>query len=126
VDGFPVASARETQAARERLAWIGAPVPRITITLRPARIVAIAVVRSITCIVPLIVSLTMVMTLLHRARSTSERRPDVVIVAVAFVSIAVAWVALIAVIAGIEVHRASAKLKPAVLVSDAGLRRMCA
>jgi hypothetical protein len=105
VDGFPVASAREIQAARERLARIGASVPRITITLRPACIVAVAVVGTITSVLPLIVALTSLVMLLYGARATPERQPEVVIVAVAFVSIAVAWIALITEIAGIEVHR---------------------
>ena len=44
----------------------------------------------------------------------------------ALIAIAVAWVALVAIVARIEIHDTSAELDGAVLASDAGLRRMCA
>lgn len=104
VDGFPVASPREIQATCERLARIGASAPRVAIAFRPACIVVVAVVGTVTSVVPLVIPLTMIAMLLDRSRSPSERQPDIVIVAVTLIPIAVAWVALIAVIARIEIH----------------------
>jgi hypothetical protein len=118
-------SAREIQATCERLAWIGGSVPRVTITPRPACIVAVAVVGTITSVVSLIVAVTRLVMLLYGTRATPDRQPDVILVAVALVSIALAGISLIAVITWIEVHSTSAEAN-AVPASDMGLRRMCA
>jgi hypothetical protein len=87
VDDFAVTAAGQVEPAREHFPRVVCTVPRIAIALRPARIVAIAVVRTITCSMPIVVTVTTVMA------------------AVALVPvIRVARIACVIVVARIEVH----------------------
>jgi len=126
VDHFAVTPARQVQAAREYLARVGGAVPWLTITLRPTGILPIAMICAVTGVVPIVVSFTFVMGLGRRTRATPEREPVVIVIPIALVPIAVAWVALLAVVAWVEVHDTSAELHVTVLAGDARLRRMCA
>jgi hypothetical protein len=74
VDDFAVTAAGQVEPAREHVPRVRRTVPRIAIALRPARIIAIAVVCTITCIMPIVVTVTaIVMCLdLRRTRSASE------------------------------------------------------
>ena len=126
VDHVAVTTARQIEATGKHLTRIGATVPRIAIAPRPSGILAIPMVRAVTCVVPIVVACTLVMVFGRRTRATSERQPVVIVIPIALVAIAVARVPLVAVVARIEVHHTSADLDATVLASDAGLRRMCA
>jgi hypothetical protein len=107
VDDFAVTAAGQIEPAGKNVARVGATVPRLAIALRPARIIAIAVVRTATRIMPVIVTAATVMMRLdlRRTRSASERQPVVIVTAVAFVPVtAVARIAWVIVVARIEVH----------------------
>jgi hypothetical protein len=101
-------------------------VPRIMIALWPSRVVPIAMIGAVTRVVAIVVSFTLVLGLGCRTRATPEREPVVIVIPIALAPIAVAWVALVTVVAWIKVHGTSAEQNVAVLPSDTGLRRMCA
>jgi len=126
VDHFAVAPARQVQTARERLARVGGTVPRIAIPLGASRIVPIAMICAVTCVVPIVVAFTLVMGLGGRTWTTAKRQPVVIVIPIALVPIAVAWVALVPIVAWIEIHNTSAELTGAALTSDAELKWMCA
>jgi hypothetical protein len=107
-DDFAVMAARQIEAPREHVPRVGCTVPRTAIALRPARIIAIAVVCTVAGVAPVVVALTFVMGLGRRTRTTSERQPVVIVIPIALGPIAVAWVAPVAVVAWIEVHDTSA------------------
>jgi hypothetical protein len=110
VDDFAVTAARQVQAAREHLARVGGTVPRIAITAGPSGIVPIAMIGGVACVVPIVVASTFVMRLWSGTRAASKRQTVVILIPIALVSIAVAGVALIAVVAWIEVHHTSAEI----------------
>jgi hypothetical protein len=107
VDDFAVTAAGQIEPAGKHVARVGATVPRLAIALRPARIGAIAVVRTVTRIMPVIVTVATVMMRLdlRSTRSASERQRVVIWTAFAFVPVAaVAQIAWVIVVARIEVH----------------------
>ena len=109
VDDFAVTAAGQVEAPREHVPRVGRTVPRITIALRPARIIAIAMVRTITCIMPIVVAVTAIVMCLDRrsTRSASERQRVVIVTAVALVPVTgVARIACVIVVARIEIHMA--------------------
>ena len=81
---------------------------RLAIALRPSCIVPIAMVCAVTCVVPIVVAFTFVMGIGRRTRATPKRRPVVIVILIALVPIAVPWVALVTVVAWVEVHDTSA------------------
>src|SRR6266850_4464910 len=105
VDHFAVTTARQVEATREHFARVGTVVARITIALWPSCIVPIAMVCAVRSVVPMVVAFTFAMVLWRRTGAASERQPVVIVVPMALVSVPVAWGALIAVVAWIEIHR---------------------
>jgi hypothetical protein len=126
-DYFPVTTPRQVEAAGKHLTRIGATVPRIAIALRPSGILAIAMVGAVRSVMPMVIAFTFVMVLRRRTGAASERHAVVIVVPITLVPVPVAWDALIAVVAWIEVHHTSAEANAlAVLADDMRLRRMFA
>src|SRR5437016_9569939 len=75
VDDFAVTATRQVEASREHVPRVGRTVPRIAIALRPARVIAIAVVCTVTSIMPIVVTVTAIVMRVdwRRTRSASER-----------------------------------------------------
>lgn len=110
VNDFAVTAARQVEPARKHVARVGATIPWIAIALRPARIIAIAVVRTVTSIMSIVVTVTVIVMRLdlRRTRSSSERQRVVIVTAVAPVPVSgVTQIACVIVIARIEVHTPS-------------------
>src|SRR5438128_7850871 len=81
VDDFAVTAAGQVEPAREHVPRVRRTVPRIAIALRPARITAIAVVCTITCIIPIVVTVTAIVMCLDLGRTWSASgRPRVMLV----------------------------------------------